>query len=122
MADALYLLTLRITQKLHKFMNQEEKKMVEEASFFVSVCYAPWFLKTYLVAKAPANDLNSFKEAFEIEKEYPTLGKALIESLHRHSWYLTEDLILLACADDDIEEDVKLELLRKLGNCYERSI
>ena len=51
MADALYL--LRITQKLHKFMNQEEKKMVEKASFCFCV-----FLKTYLVSKAPANDLS----------------------------------------------------------------
>ena len=48
----------------------------------------------------------AFKEAFEIKKEYPTLGKALIESLHRHSWYLTEDFTLFACAGDDIEEDV----------------
>ena len=70
MADALYLLTLRITQKLHKFMNQEEKTMVEKASsLFLCV---PLFLKTYLVAKAPANDLSSFIEAFEIVKEYPT--------------------------------------------------
>ena len=42
----------------------------------------------------------AFKEAFEIKKEYPTLGR------HRHSWYLTEDFILFACAGDDIEEDV----------------
>ena len=58
----------------------------------------------------------AFKEAFEIEKEYPIL----IESLHRHSWYLTKYFILLACAGDDIEEDVLLELLKKLGNCYEK--
>ena len=37
-------------------MNLEEKKIVETASFFVSNCYGPWFLKSYLGAKAPAND------------------------------------------------------------------
>ena len=59
--------------------------------------------QSYLVAKAPANNL--IQTALErIEKEYLTPGKAL------HSWYITEDLILLA--DDDIEEDVKLELLK----------
>ena len=46
-------------------------------------------------------------------------GKVLKES-HCHSWCLTEDLILLACASDDNEENVKLELLKKLGNCYEK--
>ena len=91
--------------------------MVEKASsLFLCV---PLFLKTYLGAKAPANDLSSFIEAFEIVKEYPKLGKALVESLHPYSWYLTEDLILPACADDDIEEDVKLELL-ELGNCHKK--
>ena len=67
-----------------------------------------------LVAKDPANNLSSYKEAFEIEK-----CKALKES-HWHSWCLTVDLILLACGGDDIEENVKLELLKKLGNYYEK--
>ena len=75
------------------------------------MCYAPWFLNlTWLPKPQP---IISFKAALErIEKEYLTPGKAL------HSWYITEDLILLA--DDDIEEDVKLELLKKLGNCYKK--
>ncbi len=29
-------------------MDEEEKKMVETASYFVFICYAPWFLKSYL--------------------------------------------------------------------------
>ena len=29
-------------------MDEEEKKMVEIAIYFVSICYAPWFLKSYL--------------------------------------------------------------------------
>ena len=48
----------------------------------------------------------AFKEEFDIKKEYLTLGKALIESFHRQSWYPTEDFILFACAGDDIEEVV----------------
>ena len=85
--------------------------MVEKASsLFLCV---PLFLKTYLVAKAPANDLSSRL------KRNIQLGKALVESLHPYSWYLTEDLIIPACADNDIEEDVKLELL-KLGNCHKK--
>ncbi len=35
-------------------MNEEEKTMVETAAFFVSDCYATWFLKSYyLVEKSP---------------------------------------------------------------------
>ena len=54
--------------------------------------------------QSPSQYSHSKRHLKRIEKEYLTPGKAL------HSWYITEDLILLA--DDDIEEDVKLELLK----------
>ena len=44
MADSLYLLTLKMTEKVVKVMNEEEKKMVDTAAFFVSICYGLWFL------------------------------------------------------------------------------
>ena len=39
MADALYLLTLRMTEKVAQAMNEEEKMMVKTAGFFDSICY-----------------------------------------------------------------------------------
>ena len=53
MAEALYIITLRMTQNVAKVMNEEEKTMLETAAFFISICYAPWFLKSYMVVKAP---------------------------------------------------------------------
>ena len=79
MADALYILTLRMTQNVAKVMNEEEKMMLETAAFF----------KSYMVVKAPSNDLAAFKSAFHIEVQYPKLGKALLASMQRHSWYLS---------------------------------
>lgn len=114
MADALYLLTLRMTDKIARIMNEEERTMVETAAFFVSICYAPWFLKCYLADKAPKNDLEAFKDAFNIQDQYPKLGHALLSSMQRHAWYLTEDLIPLALADDDIEEEEKMKILQRL--------
>jgi hypothetical protein len=56
-----------MAERITKVMN-EEKTMVETAAFFVSVCYAPRFLKSYyLVDKAPYNDLSAFKSAFHIK-------------------------------------------------------
>ena len=89
MTDALYILTLRMTQNVAKVMNEEEKTMLETAAFFISICYAPWFLKSYMVVKAPSNDLVAFKSAFHIEVQYPKLGKGLLASMQRHSWYLS---------------------------------
>ena len=103
MADALYILTLRMTQNITKVINEEEKMMLETAALFISIYYAPWFLKSYMVAKAPSNDLSAIKSSFHIKDHYPRLGQALLASMQRHNWYLSEHLVLLALADDDIE-------------------
>jgi hypothetical protein len=41
MADSFYLLTLKMTTNISRVMNKEEKKMVETASYVVSICHAP---------------------------------------------------------------------------------
>ncbi|XP_065658092.1 uncharacterized protein LOC136082603 [Hydra vulgaris] len=114
MADALYILTLRITDKITMIMSEVEKKKIETAAFFTSVWYAPWFLKSYLVASSPSNDLAACKNAFCIKEKYPNLGSALVASIQRHTWYLTEQLVLLSLADDDVEQEVKKEMLDRL--------
>ena len=64
MADVLYILALRMTEKVSMIMNTERKNMVENAAFFITICYAPWFLKSYLVGKSTSNDINAIKSAF----------------------------------------------------------
>ena len=115
MADALYILTLRITDKITMIMSEKERNMIETAAFFTSVWYAPWFLKSYLVAKSPSNDLAAFKNAFSIKDKYPNLGSALVASVQRHNWYLTEQLVLLSLADEDVEQEVKKKMLDRLA-------
>ena len=56
---------------------------------------------------APANDLAAFNESFHIKAQYPKLGQALLSSMQRHAWYLTEQLILFALTDEDIEDEKK---------------
>ena len=114
MADSLYLLTLKMTEKVVKVMNEEEKKMVDTTAFFVFIYYGPWFLKSYVVQNSTNNDLAAFKSAFHIRDQYPNLGQALLSSMQRHSWYLTGQLVMLAIADDDVEEAEKLKMLEKM--------
>ena len=67
MAHSLNILTLQIMTNIERVMDEEEKKMVEIASYFVSICYAPWFLKSYL---SQANDLEAIKTSFTISESY----------------------------------------------------
>ena len=56
----------------------------------------------------------SVQQALILKKEYPDLGEELLKSLHRHFWYLTRDLVVLALADDDLEKEVLQQMLNKL--------
>jgi hypothetical protein len=76
--------------------------MLEIAAFFISVCYASWFLKSYVVEKSPFNDLAAIKSVFQSKEHYPTLGQALLASMQRHNWYLSKQLVVLALADNDV--------------------
>ena len=43
-------------------------------SFYVAIFYAPWFLKSSLMAEAPFNDLKAIVCAEEITKIDPIVG------------------------------------------------
>jgi hypothetical protein len=64
--------------------------------------------------QSPLNDLSAIRSAFHIKDHYPRLGQALLASMQCHLWNLSEHLVLLALADDDIEQELKSKILDKL--------
>lgn len=113
MADSLYILTLQLTQNITNFLSDDEIKMLETSSVFILIFYGPWLLKSYLTHTAPANDLEAFHDAYALSEHYPDLAAALIQSMQRHAWYLTEEMVVLALADDDIQGQ-KVEIMARL--------
>ena len=83
--------------------------MVETASFFVLISYAPWLLKSYLDHKASANDLAAYKASFTLCESYPKLGQSFLSSMQKHAWYLTHEQVLFSIADDDVSIRKKLD-------------
>jgi hypothetical protein len=67
-----------------------------------------------MIAQSLSNDLSAIKSSFHIKDHYPRLGQALLASMQRHFWNLSEHLVLLALADDDTELELKLKILDKL--------
>jgi hypothetical protein len=63
MADAQYILTLRMTKNITKVINEKKKMMLETAAHFISIFYAPRALKSYMVVKAPSNVLSAISVA-----------------------------------------------------------
>jgi hypothetical protein len=107
MADAQYIPTLSMTKNITKVRNEKEKMMLETAAHFISICYAPWALKSCMVAKAPSNVLSAIKSAFQIKDHNPRLRQALLACIQCHFWNLPDDLVVLDRADDDIELELK---------------
>ena len=59
----------------------------------------------------------AFKSSFNIMDHYSKLEHALLSSMQRHAWYLTEQLVMLALTDDDVDEEMKKNMLGKLVEC-----
>jgi hypothetical protein len=88
--------------------------MMETVALFVSICYAPWFLGFSSLTWLPKLPQMTVKSSFHIRDHYPRLRQALLASIQRHCWYLSEHLVLLALANDDIELELKSKSLDKL--------
>jgi hypothetical protein len=72
-----------------------------------------------MAPQAPHNDLRAFKIALQLQmvedyKVFAEIGKALSQSLLRHTWYLAPQLVVLALADKDLETEAKTIMLNKL--------
>ncbi len=70
-----------MAKNITKVINEKEKMMLETAAHFISICYAPWDLKSYMVAKAPSNVLSAIKSTLQIKDHH----KAQAGSACRHA-------------------------------------
>ncbi len=47
-------------------------------SFLHFICYAPWFLRSYLANNSSSNELLAIKSAFIVKDQFPKLGQAML--------------------------------------------
>ena len=105
---------LEMIKNISNIMNENEKKMVKTASLFISLTYCSWFFKRSLSIKTPVNDLVAFKDVFDLSKKYPEFSQSILKSMQNHTWYLSQQLVVMALVDDDVEKDDKKNILQKL--------
>ena len=61
--DTLYLLALDITSPVLNYLSEDQKVLVDRATFIMSVYFAPAFLKSSRAEYAVRNDFEAFKVA-----------------------------------------------------------
>lgn len=81
--------------------------------FIFKIYLKHWFMAPY-AASAPQNDLNLYKmiDSYKIDDE--NISHETKKTFSRHLWYLNEELAGLAFFDDDVDENIKLQMVKNM--------
>ena len=95
-------------------MSDDEKMYVKKLTEFVIIFYAKFWFTTSLPCSAPREDLEFISKLDEYRKIDSKFFWAVSSSFYLHLWYLTEQMIVLALFDPQLESSVKEAMARKL--------
>ena len=97
---------------------EETEAMAE----FISLLWAPYFLQSRLASAAPRLDrdlwvdLQQYKACFLEDSMQAAMVEAAMTSLLRHSWYLTQELVVFALWDSSISNAEKRAIAMKIAS------
>ena len=74
---------------------------------FIALFHAPYFLKANLAATAPRVDLKLWQDMQAYAFIDPSVALQVQQSLLRHQWYLSQELVILALFDNEISDEQK---------------
>ena len=114
MGKALYLLKIYILSLIYNRLTSRQLISLERMVLFILALYRKYFLQSCLTVAAPKldmvfiNNLNMFKN-IDIG-----IANCVLQSVKRHLWYLTPELIPLSLFDKDVSIEAKQQIARKL--------
>ena len=114
MADALYILAMKLTQPIIKFLTLEEEIVFSKAAIYVASVYAKNFLQSSQIASAAHNDLCTVKEMIKMKDFDADVPQAFISSYLRHSHYLSEETVVFCLFDKSLDNKVKEKVAQQL--------
>ena len=111
MAKAIYCVKITLFEA-HTRLTLKQKRSVRKVTNFVCFIYIMYWHESSLATHAPKNDLDLIQSLHL----YPdkTIADAALNSIGRHLWYLSEDLVALAFFDARIDAEEKETMLRNL--------
>ena len=100
-------------QKQLVFEEETLKKLWRWGHFAVKF-YVPQFLLATLGRDAPGNDLNLYQSLIQYREVDEELADSALETLSRHTWYLTEYVVLFSLFSDNTTEEEKVKIVERL--------
>ena len=95
MASSIYMVKMALLVNKITWLDNKEKKEVSEMAEFICIFYVVWWLQGYIGVKAPMNDLKAINQMRMYRKFKKVVAEACLDSWKRHTWYLTEELVIL---------------------------
>ena len=116
MAKDIYILKMDLLKDQLTFLSIEQKKQISQLAIFVGVYFSRWFLKCAIAPSAPYLALNSFKQMIDYSEFDIGLAFTVMDSMLNHTWYLTEQWVIVCLADDECPNEEKEAVAKALHN------
>ena len=97
-------------------LTAEQKFLVERVSKFVLFIYGKYFLQSMIPSSAPRLDLEFWESVYHFSADDPDLVLSVLQSIYRHMWYLSEELVILALCDKGTGNEEKEEIIKAMIN------
>lgn len=98
----------------HFRLTSKELNCIREFSIFVVKLYIKaWYGCTNAI-KAPNQDLNFLREAFEYAQINVNVSNAVVEKMKNHLWYLTPLKVGMGLFDSNVSLEVKRKMINRL--------
>lgn len=114
MGRGLYFLKLAIFQTSINFLDNDDMVNINRAITFIALFYCKWFLMSSLAVKAPSEDLKSLNQMEKYEEVDGEVARAVIKSVKRHGWYLSQELCTFSLVDEDLDDQVRSKIAQRL--------
>jgi hypothetical protein len=113
MASSIYLLKMQMLSTVFD-MTPRKRSTVDAMSPIIALMYIPYFLRSHLSTSAPRHDLDFYYTLKEYATVEPAASRRGLDSVCRHLWYLTSELVVLSLFDDGVPNEEKNEAARAL--------
>ena len=120
MSSCLYLLKIYLYLDQYQ-IDPEQIEHVKILAEYVALVHAPYFLQSPLAVSAPRQDrdfwvdIHNYQKCFkEGDVEYDMLEAVLRIMQMNHLWYLTEELVIFALFDDNLDDGERKSMAHNL--------
>ena len=116
LAKALYLIKISMVADVlsEKVLPADKRESVDRMVRFIVLFHAKYFLQAFLPAAGLRLDLQYWNDMTDYSRYDDEVSREVQQSILRHTWYLTEELIVLSLFDRDLDFNCRSDIATAL--------